>query len=153
MRVSTFDGRGEPQRDGEVVNEAWQVVHVRSRPLYTHVADAFSTSTASASGPTYLLLNAALPLLVSDAALFPILRQEQRQPPTGSRRRPPPTTPFSSSSSSTPSPSSPASTSSTFRINGGATGFSLVNIDEIELYKSLLSKADEEENKWWWRCC
>ncbi|KAK1286383.1 hypothetical protein QJS10_CPB20g01150 [Acorus calamus] len=42
---------------------------------------------------------------------------------------------------------------SSFCINGDASGFNVVYIDELELHKCLLSKADEEENRRWRRCC
>ncbi|KAK1305653.1 hypothetical protein QJS10_CPA10g01287 [Acorus calamus] len=166
-----------------------------SAALYTLAAGALSTSAASASGPTYLILNAALPLLVSAAALLPILRQEQRQPP---HRIPPETAAHDSVLFlllnvfafltglyllllDAPSPTvdrllfggallllvlplcvpgvicarnwAHRTITSSFRINGGASGFSLVDIDELELHKSLLIKEDEEEKWRWWRCC
>ncbi|KAK1285213.1 hypothetical protein QJS10_CPB20g01085 [Acorus calamus] len=168
-----------------------------SAALYTLAAGAVSTSAASASGPTYLLLNAALPLLVSAAALLPILRQEQRQPP---HRIQPETAAHDSvlflllnafafltglylllldASSTAPSVDrllfggallllvlplcvpgvicardwAHRTITSSFRINGGASGFSLVDIDELELHKSLLIKEDDEEKWRWWRCC
>ncbi|KAK1273955.1 hypothetical protein QJS04_geneDACA012244 [Acorus gramineus] len=50
-----------------------------SPSLYTLAASAFTpSSSSSSSGPIYLLLNAALPLFVSAAAILSILRQ---QPP------------------------------------------------------------------------
>ncbi|KAK1326112.1 hypothetical protein QJS10_CPA01g00812 [Acorus calamus] len=59
---------------------------------------------------------------------------------------------FASSASSAPE-NGPAAPSPRAFTSTAARPGSASDIDELELHKSLLSKVDEEENRWWWLCC